>query len=238
MKTLIHVMVLSLMVVSPLCASTLILEENFEVGAAGTALNTLGWAGDSNILISSAVLDSGQSADWASGSPEWTAITKAFSYTPGAGDSYTLSATLYAPGTGGEYADVRVQDSTDTGGTMQGIAFGYNELVFGIINTEDSIKITPLPMTLIDAKLVAYGDTTDCYYRNHGAGAWTNAGQLTGLGLSLSSFDQIVVNGHGGYAGGIDSISLTAAPVPEPSSILMIVTGLFGLLAYAWRKRK
>jgi len=33
-----------------------------------------------------------------------------------------------------------------------------------------------------------------------------------------------------------DSMSFTV--VPEPSAVAMVVTGLFGLLAYAWRKRK
>jgi hypothetical protein len=29
-----------------------------------------------------------------------------------------------------------------------------------------------------------------------------------------------------------------AAPAPEPSAIVLVATGLIGLLAYAWRKRK
>ena len=31
---------------------------------------------------------------------------------------------------------------------------------------------------------------------------------------------------------------LAAAPTPEPSTLLLTATGLFGLLAYAWRKRR
>ena len=27
-------------------------------------------------------------------------------------------------------------------------------------------------------------------------------------------------------------------PTPEPSTIVLVAAGLFGLLAYAWRKRK
>ena len=40
----------------------------------------------------------------------------------------------------------------------------------------------------------------------------------------------------GGYITG--SGSLYVAPVPEPGTLAILVTGLFGLLAYAWRKRK
>jgi len=35
----------------------------------------------------------------------------------------------------------------------------------------------------------------------------------------------------------IDAVSLTAVPIPEPSSTLMLACGAFGLLGYAWRRR-
>ena len=31
---------------------------------------------------------------------------------------------------------------------------------------------------------------------------------------------------------------MTAVATPEPSTLLLAATGLLGLLAYAWRKRK
>jgi hypothetical protein len=34
------------------------------------------------------------------------------------------------------------------------------------------------------------------------------------------------------------AVSITALPVPEPSTIALLVTGVFGLIAYAWRKRR
>ena len=37
---------------------------------------------------------------------------------------------------------------------------------------------------------------------------------------------------------GIDTVGVSAVATPEPSSLMMISAGLFGLLAYAWRKRK
>jgi hypothetical protein len=236
MKTLMYVMVVAMAIASPVCADT-ILQESFEGGTPGTALNTLGWSGDSNIVISSAVIDSGQSGASASG-VAWPAINKGFSYTPGAGEYYTLTATLYAPGTGGEYADVRVQDASNATSTMQGVAIGYGDMQFGVINVAGgTVRITPQPTAATDIMIELYGDSSKYYYKAHGPGAWTYAGEKTGLGFSLSSFDEIQINGHGDYAGGIDSIVLSTT-TPEPSSVVLLALMASGLLAYAWRKRK
>jgi hypothetical protein len=40
-----------------------------------------------------------------------------------------------------------------------------------------------------------------------------------------------------GYCG-VDNFSLTVMTVPEPAAIVLVVTGVIGLLCYAWRKRK
>jgi hypothetical protein len=45
--------------------------------------------------------------------------------------------------------------------------------------------------------------------------------------------------GNGLVDNGIDTISVgPAGAVPEPATISLLITGLLGLLAYAWRKRK
>jgi len=235
MKCLVSVFVV-LGLLAPLYGESVILYEDFEGASAGTPLNTLGWSGADNILISKALIDSGQSADWAGSSPAWPSVTKNFSYAPAAGDSYTLTATVYAPGTGGEYADVRIANSTDSTNVMQGMVCGYNELIFGIINTTNTIKISPQPTSATDVKMVLHGDSTECFYRANGDSEWIAAGEMTGLGWSLSTFDQVVIYGHGGFGGGVDSVLLTVTPVPEPSAIVMIAAGIFGLLACARRK--
>lgn len=60
------------------------------------------------------------------------------------------------------------------------------------------------------------------------------------------AYEVTFLSGYGiemGYAGatggsrfGVDSVSLTA--VPEPSAVTLLGAAVFGLLAYAWRKRR
>lgn len=37
---------------------------------------------------------------------------------------------------------------------------------------------------------------------------------------------------------GIDAITVTTSPIPEPGTLILLMTGIAGLLAYAWRKQK
>jgi hypothetical protein len=47
------------------------------------------------------------------------------------------------------------------------------------------------------------------------------------------------MDGTGSGNGGFRMVALTGpAPIPEPGTLVLIATGLIGLLAYAWRKRK
>ena len=36
----------------------------------------------------------------------------------------------------------------------------------------------------------------------------------------------------------LDNVRLTSTAVPEPSTLALLAGGLFGLVAYAWKKRK
>ena len=36
----------------------------------------------------------------------------------------------------------------------------------------------------------------------------------------------------------LGGVTITATPTPEPSTAILLVIGLIGLLAYAWRRRR
>ena len=44
--------------------------------------------------------------------------------------------------------------------------------------------------------------------------------------------------GYGTIGGATHAFLLTPVPTPEPSTALLALAGLAGLLAYAWRKRR
>jgi hypothetical protein len=68
-------------------------------------------------------------------------------------------------------------------------------------------------------------------------------GQATG-GMSLAnvgdmSFDSFVIRScNQGTNGNFDTIQFATSPIPEPSALVLVLTSAFGLLAYAWRKRR
>ena len=81
MKALLSVLIV-LAIAMPLCADTTVLSENFN-GTAATDINGWnGWAGANGLVISSNLLDAGNSAAWSGGTAAWTEDLKSFSYTP------------------------------------------------------------------------------------------------------------------------------------------------------------
>lgn len=60
---------------------------------------------------------------------------------------------------------------------------------------------------------------------------------FTSIYIGDGTADVSVAWGSGDGYVSADAVRLTAA-VPEPSVLALLVTGLLGLLAYAWRKRK
>jgi hypothetical protein len=79
-----------------------------------------------------------------------------------------------------------------------------------------------------------------------GSGVWELAdfnydGEVDGADvdiwkLKVGSSLALPPGGGAGLSGG--GMSLSASIVPEPGTLILLVTGLLGLLGYAWRKRK
>jgi hypothetical protein len=69
-------------------------------------------------------------------------------------------------------------------------------------------------------------------------------GSNTALGLafadnSISKIQNVILGGDGSTKAAFDDIQMTTSgAVPEPGMFTMLATGLLGLLAYAWRKRR
>jgi hypothetical protein len=56
--------------------------------------------------------------------------------------------------------------------------------------------------------------------------------------MSNVFYTEIRISGEGPLEAGIDNFSQTSAPVPEPTTMLLLGTGLVGLAAGAHRKKK
>ncbi len=206
---------------SPLYAAQ-VFYEDFEDAAVGDPLATVvTWTGSSNPVLSSALLDSGQSLDLCGGGGsvgDWPVVQKAFSYTPGSGESYIFSGTLIAPGVVGEYADARIASSSD--GSFVQAALGYGKLAFcmweggagSMENLKMEVNVSPQLLTAMDYKLIFESDRTDCYWRATGDAEWTHAGGAD-YALNLAIYDTITLVGHNVGStsnGGMDSIRLTS----------------------------
>ena len=64
---------------------------------------------------------------------------------------------------------------------------------------------------------------------------WTDADAIA-AGFSVGDyFVPAFIFGTGTY---VDNVRIDVSDVPEPSTLVLVVSGLIGLLAYAWRKRK
>jgi hypothetical protein len=201
----------------------IILSEDFEGGTVGNPVaGWNGWSGDSNVLISDNVIDSGKSAAWGSGSPDWPGVYKGFSYSPGAGEQYVLTAVLNAPASTSDYGHLTIRNSD--GSVHIHAMLGYGELIFQSNSEGNQVRVTQA--STMDVRLVLDGAEVDCFYRTHGATEWSSAGSLSSS--ALSNFNYVVVIGHAGYAGGVDSVVLEA--VPEPATMGLLAMGGLGVL--------
>ena len=83
-----------------------------------------------------------------------------------------------------------------------------------------------------------YVDGVQEYSKYIGTESTVYSFDLTGLSIGVGQNVDFVVYKHGNYYNDSSLFSATISTVPEPSFIALLVTGLIGLLAYAWQKRR
>lgn len=85
---------------------------------------------------------------------------------------------------------------------------------------------------------VAVGDSGGDFAQDMFSGSTTafKARSFTFTARQEASYIKLVGSGDGGTIANFSHVSMNA--VPEPGTVVLLATSLFGLLCYAWRKRK
>lgn len=243
MKMLLSVLFV-LVMVSPMCAETVLFQEDFEEASAGNPGTALinagaGWTGSAVPYLSNySSVGAGNCLEWrTNGGSGWVSVVHAFSNTPSVGDTYTLTATLYVPNQQLANSSIWIADSA---AEIYEVGFSIGQGYFDAFNyyPGGSTKIRgTATYNEVDVKVALTATEATYSYRATGTTEWTSMGSLA-TGYALSTYQAVAADVNAGFAGVIDSIKLTSSPVPEPSTCILMLGGMIGLLAYAWKKRR
>lgn len=214
-----------------------ILAEDFE-GVVGNNITTLGWTARPNngpITVSSNVIDSGYSAVNGYNYDGWSQDYKLLS-TPhilSVGESVEL--TWVGKITNGSGQGVQLQNSIGTVGWLiyardRGIS---RDFLISAGTTSEWVQMAADVGNTIDARVRLTRDSSEFFYRNHGATSWTQiiTSQNTGTGDIIPDRAWLSLYGapNTSYVDSIKVSTITA--VPEPATLLgfgipMLMVGL------------
>jgi hypothetical protein len=132
-------------------------------------------------------------------------------------------------------------------GLSGGMAY-FRDVVGGSYNeyNGDALTMGDTYDIRMTARLSATGGQATIAYRDVTAGQteFTQDSKLINVAMGLTpdslgkyDFNALALRLSGAGAG-ISHYTITTSSVPEPSTLALVGTGVFGLLAYAWRKRK
>lgn len=142
--------------------------------------------------------------------------------------------TLATPGQFSQLSFLGISGSGDTVTATLNFSSGAPTATsFSIPAIDGSSGLGVLTATLLNNDLVTYwgsGSWGQWYQRDYALSAGDQVRTLQSVTFSYTS--------NGGSRVGIFAISGDGSAIPEPSTIVMVLGGLAGLLAYAWRKRK
>ena len=165
------------------------------------------------------------------------------SFTPMPNNVYTLSAEMTAPANSGNWMSLALEGVSggwwDNGVASTLVAGSSGQVYSG--NYGPSQALTP-EFTVTAGTTHTYSlvlDTTKTnwtanWYFDGSPNAWhsyTYTTNPTINGISLYWYSD-------GTGFTIDNLTLSSTATPEPSTIVLLATGIIGLLAYAWRQRR
>ncbi len=128
------------------------------------------------------------------------------------------------------------------GETTEAAVIGWKSPLTGTVNVDYSFSITKLVEGEITYALYREGDEVGLPLES--GTRTTSSGTIEGT-VSIAYGKMLYLQLGPSYAGGGNDfwyddsvVTFTVSGIPEPSSLMLMASGIIGLLAYAWRKHK